>query len=108
MNFAITGSDESAVAPGFATEAYWNAGFVGVILGGVIIGTLLWLWSLYSIQVQVLGAWHLFPVVLLGVRSGVRSDGLLVTDLFGPIFVAFFGHIILTFANRLIQRFRSG
>lgn len=108
MNFAITGNDQSAVAPGFASEAYWNAGFVGVVLGGIIIGTLLWLWSLYSIQVQVLGAWHLFPVVLLGVRSGVRSDGLLVTDLFGPIFVAFFGHIILSFGNRLVQRFRTG
>lgn len=107
MNFAITGSDESAVAPGFASEAYWNAGFIGVMLAGIVIGTILWLWSLYSIQVQVLGAWHLFPIVLLGVRAGVRSDGLLVTDLFGPLFVAFFGHIVLAFGNRLIQRFRT-
>lgn len=108
LNFAITGNDQSAVAPGFAAESYWNGGFIGVVLGGIVIGTILWVWSLYSIQVQVLGAWHLFPVVLLGVRAGIRSDGLAFTDLLGPLFVAVIGHVILSFGNRLIQRFRSG
>jgi hypothetical protein len=108
INFAITGNDQSAVGTGLSAEAYWNGGFPMVCLGGIVIGTLLWLWSIYSIQVQVIGAWHLFPIILLGIRSGVRSDGMFVLDILGPIFVAFFGHIILTFGNRLIQRFRSG
>lgn len=108
LNYEITGNDQSAVATGLAPEAYWNGGWLGVIIGAFGAGTIFWAWSVYSLRVQSLGAWHLFPVVLLGIRAGTRFDGFFVVDLLGPLLFAVIGHFVLMMANRFVHRFRNG
>jgi hypothetical protein len=108
LNYEATGSDRSSVSSGLATEGYWNGGWLGVALAALITSVIFWLWSLYALRVQEVGAWHLFPVILVGIRAGTRFDGWLVVDVLGPVMLALVGHFILTFANRLISRARGG
>lgn len=108
LNYEITGNDQSAVATGLAPEGYWNGGWLGVFLAAFGAGTIFWAWSVYSLRVQSAGAWHLFPVVLLGIRAGTRFDGFFVVDILGPLLFAFIGHFLLMMANRFVHRFRNG
>ena len=108
LNFEATGNDQSSVTSGLAPEGYWNGGWIGVVLAGLLASMIFWAWSLYALRVQEVGAWHLFPVILVGVRAGTRFDGWFVVDVLGPLLIAVVGHFILTFANRLIRRARGG
>lgn len=104
LSFEATGNWNNSVAPGLAPEAYWNGGWIGVLIMGAIVGLIVSLWSIYSLGVQVAGAWYLFPVVLLGVRMGTRFDGFFVSDVLGPIAFGVAGHFVLSFANAAIAR----
>jgi hypothetical protein len=108
LNYEATGNDQSSVATGLAPEAYWNGGWAGVVLAALVVGMIFWLWSIYSLRVQSVGAWHLFPVVLVGIRAGTRFDGFFVVDVLGPLLIAALGHFVLMIANRLIHRFGDG
>ncbi len=102
FNYAATGNDQSQSNPGLVAEGYWTNGWLGVVLFGVGLAMIFTYWSLYSIAVLRSDAWHLFFVVLLGMRTGIRMDGLLVPDIIGPIGFAVLGHIALQFLNRLL------
>lgn len=102
LNVAITGNPNSAVAPGFAAEGYWDGGWLGVVLMAFGAGVICYLWSLYSLEVQRVGAWHLFVIVLLGIRVGSRFDGFFVTDAVGPMAYAMVGHIVIMLLNRAL------
>jgi hypothetical protein len=108
LNYEVTGNDQSSVTSGLAPEGYWNGGWIGVVLAGLLASIIFWPWSLYALRVQEVGAWHLFPVILVGIRAGTRFDGWFVVDVLGPLLFAVVGHFILTFANRLISRARGG
>lgn len=108
LNFEATGNDQSSVTSGLAPEGYWNGGWIGVVLAGLLASIIFWPWSLYALRVQEVGAWHLFPVILVGIRAGTRFDGWFVVDVLGPLLFAVVGHFILTFANRLLSRARGG
>ena len=74
------------------------------------MGLIMTVWSAYSIRVLRSEAWHLFFVVLLGMRVATRIDGLIVADVVGPIGFAVIGHIALQFINRLLieRKTRTG
>jgi hypothetical protein len=107
LNFEVTGNDQSSVTSGLAPEGYWNGGWFGVALAALMTSIVFWLWSLYALRVQAAGAWHLFPVILVGIRAGTRFDGWFVVDILGPLLFAVVGHFLLSFANRLIHRLRG-
>lgn len=102
LNERITGLSGSSVATGFPSEAYWNGGWWGVAIIALVVGTICWFWSVYCIQVQLQGCWHLFVIVLLGVRVGTRLDGFLVPDMLGPVMFAVFGHFMAGMLNRML------
>ena len=104
LSFAATGNWNSSVAPGIAPESYWNGGWLGVILVGMVTGLVVGIWSVYSVSVQTSGAWHLFVIVLLGVRMGSRFDGFFVVDIIGPVAFGLVGHYLLTIGNAAIAR----
>lgn len=104
FNVAVSGSDTSSSTPGIPSEGYWNYGWIGVIGVAIVMAAILALWSLYTILALQSGAWYLLLVILLGMRVGTRVDGMVVTDIVGPVGYAVLGHIGLTFINRLILR----
>lgn len=107
LGFAINGNANSAVSPGLTPEAYWNGGWLGVVFMGMAVGTILWVWSIYSLKVQQVGAWHLFVIVLLGIRVGIRFDGLFSLDFLASIPFALVGHAIIAVLNKFLLQ-RSG
>lgn len=104
LSYDAVGNWNNSVSAGLPSEAYWNGGYFGVIAMGAVVGLIISLWSIYNLTIQVAGAWHLFPVALLGVRLGSRFDGFFVPDILGPIAFGVVGHFILSFVNAAIAR----
>lgn len=102
LNVAITGNYFSSTSPGFAAEGYWDGGWLGTCLMGSVVGLVCYLWSLYTLEVQKVGAWHLFAIVLMGIRVGFRFDGFFVVDVIGPLGLAIAGHVIIMLLNRTL------
>lgn len=102
FNVAANGNDRSQSTPGMPAEGYWDFGWPGVVGFALFVGIVFTFWSLYSVKVMIAEAWHLLVVVLLGLRVGLRVDGLIVSDVIGPIGVAVLMHLILTLLNRAI------
>ncbi|HEX4303164.1 MAG TPA: hypothetical protein VHZ78_10250 [Rhizomicrobium sp.] len=82
-NYAITGNPLSQTSPGLFADAYWDAGWQGVIIATFCLGILFSLLSLYSLRVMHKGQWLYFPIVLLAMKVGYRVDGYLVADMVG-------------------------
>lgn len=108
LSYQLTGNWNNSIAPGLAPEAYWNGGWLGVVLIASVIGVILAYWSLYNLSVQLTEAWHLFPVVLLGVRMGSRFDGFFVSDVIGPLAFGLAGHFVLSVGNAAVAQRRIG
>lgn len=108
FSVAATGNYNSQANPGLPAEGYWNYGWPGVPLVAVVLAIVLTFWSIYSIRVVRMEAWHLLVVVLLGMRTGLRIDGMLVADIIGPISFAVVAHIALSFLNRVVPSAARG
>jgi hypothetical protein len=99
FSYAAMGTDTSLSTPGLIAEAYWNKGWLGIVLVAMLTAALSTAWAAYSIFALRAQAWHLFPIVLLGIRMGLRFDGMLASDIVGPITYAIVGHFALQFLN---------
>ncbi len=108
LSFSATGNDETSVSPGLPPEAYWNFGWPGVVMMAGVVAFVIWLWSLYSIAVQQQSAWHLFAVVLIGARMGMRFDGFFVVEIMGALVFGLAGHLALSLANAIIRSRKHG
>lgn len=108
LSYAANGNYNSSSSAGFPAEAYWNLGWTGVFIVAVVLGLVTSLWSSYSLLVLTRQAWHLFFVVLLGMRIATRIDGSLVADFVGPVGVGVLSHIALSLSNRFLPRILAG
>ncbi|HEX4695906.1 hypothetical protein [Sphingomonas sp.] len=104
FTYMANGNYDSSTNPSMPSEGYWDYGWLGVALFATLFGAVLTLWSIYSTIVFERGAWHLLLVVLLGMRTGVRVDGMLVPDVIGPLSAVLAIHIACQLANRLLPR----
>ncbi len=95
FNYAITGNPLSQTSPGLFADAYWDYGWTGVIVAMILLGIFhAWL-SRYAIDVLRRGQWFYFPIVLLAMKEGFRTDGYLVADIVGGGVILFSSLIIL-------------
>jgi hypothetical protein len=104
FTFAVNGNINSSTNPGIPAESYWNLGWWGPMLVGSFLGIILTYWSIYSFVAFSRDAWHLFFVVLFGMRTASRMDGALVADIVGPLGIAILAHLLLEFLNRFLPR----
>ena len=80
----MTGNRGPSFGVGFFCEAYWNGGWTFVILVG---GGLGWLFATFGAEIIKgvrNGNLWILPLALLWIRSGLRSDGWLHTEIIGP------------------------
>jgi hypothetical protein len=108
LTYAGNGNYDSSTSAGLAAEAYWNGGWPAAIGLSVFIAFIFGFWSIYSYEVIRRQAWHLFFVVLIGMRMAVRADGAFVSDILGPLPLAILAHIALELMNRFLPRALSG
>ena len=108
LSYAANGNYNSSSSAGLAAEAYWNGGWPATIGIAIFIGIVFGLWSIYAYEVIQRQAWHLFFIVLIGMRMAVRSDGVFVSDILGPLPLAILAHIALELMNRFLPRALAG
>lgn len=104
FSYLANGNFNSSSSPGLPAEGYWNGGWLGVIGIACLLSIIMSLWSIYSFIVIERQAWHLFFIVLLGMRMSIRMDGALVSDVIGPIGIAFLAHLVLELLNRFLPQ----
>lgn len=108
LTYAANGNYNSSASAGLAAEAYWNGGWPAAIGLSVFIAFVFGFWSIYSYEVIRRRAWHLFFIVLLGMRMAVRVDGAFVSDILGPLPLAILAHIALELMNRFLPQALAG
>jgi hypothetical protein len=108
MSFAANGNYNSSSSAGFAAEAYWNGGWLATVGIAIFLALVFGLWSMYSYEVIQRKAWHLFFIVLIGMRMALRVDGAFVSDILGPIALVILAHIALELMNRFLPRALAG
>jgi hypothetical protein len=104
FTYSINGNYDSSTSPGIPSEAYWDGGWIGVILIAIFVALTFTLWSLYTFIVIEREAWHLFFVVVIGMRTASRLDGAIVADILGPIGIAVLAHVFIDLLNRFLPK----
>jgi hypothetical protein len=102
FTYAINGNYNSSTSPGIPAESYWNMGWTGVVIFSAVLALVFTLWSFYTYIVIEREAWHLFFIVLLGMRTASRLDGTFVVDIMGPLGIAVLAHFAIEFLNRFL------
>jgi hypothetical protein len=97
-----TGNAHSSSAAGLFAESYWNFGWFGIPLLMVPLALIHYYLSRYALKVIHFGRWLFFPVVLVGMKMGLRVDGHYVSDVVGTIVLVVVVHVMLTLADRLV------
>jgi hypothetical protein len=108
LSYAANGNYNSSSSAGLAAEAYWNGGWLYSIGVAIFLALIFGLWTIYSYEVIQRKAWHLFFVVLIGMRMALRVDGAFVSDIVGPIALVVLAHIALELLNRFLPRALAG
>jgi hypothetical protein len=80
----LTGRDTASFGIGFFAEAYWNGGWLAVILCSGAIGWIFGKITLFIGKEQAIGNLWVLPIALLWVRGGARVDGWIHTEIVGP------------------------
>ncbi len=103
FNYLVTRNPDSASAPGVFAEAYWNGGWILVIFTCLYLGFLFAGFTKYSLTKIVTNKFYLLPVMLIGIKMGIRPDGWFVVEYVGSVMVAIFLHLVL---KATLYRFR--
>ena len=107
LYYAFTGQSGSSFGTTLWAEAYWNFGWLGVLLMSVPIALVFAIFSRISLNIMRRQDWLLMPVVIIGLLIGTRVDGFFVADIVGPGIIGFVFWKILTWSRRLTVH-RSG
>ena len=95
----LTGSNTSSFGIGFFVEAYWNGGWLAVILCSIMLGWLLGAVTVSLAAQQAVGNLWALPLAFLWIRIGSRVDGWVHTEIAGPaIFTLLFLGLIRGFS----------
>ena len=95
-------SATSSASPGLFADAYWNFGWIGVVVCMSVVGVVEAFLSRYTLDVVRREAWLYFPVVLMGMQIGFRTDGFFVIDIVGGTVILVCVHFVLKFIDRFV------
>ena len=96
FNYEMTGNANSMSAPGIFGEAYWNGGWLLVLLIGAYVGILFAVFSKYSLRHLCRQHFILLPIVFVGIRMGFRPDGWFVGEYLAAPAIALVLHFFLS------------
>ena len=104
FNDKVTGRDTSSTGQGVFIDGYYNLGWWGVILVGVIVGVIMAWTSAVAAVVYRARASLWMPIALLGSLMAFRIDGSFLGDYWGPFVISAYvvvgGAIMHTIAFR--------
>jgi hypothetical protein len=95
FTYLIEGSKTSTTSTGLGAigEGYWNGGWLGVAVVGLVIGILLALFYQFSLHIIIEGGIFMFlPIAMAGVTLGLRID-----DWFVPTYLGMTGQLVVLY-----------
>jgi hypothetical protein len=95
LYYLMTGHTTTQVAAGIFAEAYWNGGWLLVIIVCVYVGILFASFTIYSLRRMALQQFFFLPVVFFGINVGFRADGLFASTYVGDVLNAIVMHWVL-------------
>lgn len=99
----IDGTDTSSTWMGFFAESYWNFGWLGLPLVMIPLAFIYVGSSRYALHLISSGSWMHLPVAFLGIWMGMRTDGVIVTDIISSVFVMIIFYFIGTFTSASLR-----
>jgi hypothetical protein len=105
----LTGHESATFGVGFFAEAYWNGGWLAVLLCSCAVGWIFGRVTLFIVNEQTSGRYWVLPIALLWIRSGTRVDGWMHTEIVGPgVFTLIYVLVFKSwFGDRVIPPLRS-
>lgn len=104
LNYLVFQSQSSQLGVGHFSEAYWNFGWLGLVVVMPVLAMILSVFSRISVSIVAKKDWLMLPVVFLGVNVGVRVDGHFVPDILGPTWTAIIVGAGLMFLKSALAR----
>ena len=98
-----TGRRTSSSGAGIYADSYWVMGWWGVIIYMPIFGVILGVLSASAARFLRQGKWLLFPVVLMGMQMGYRTDGHYITDVAGAGVILAGMYVVLALADQIMS-----
>lgn len=97
FNELVTGSDHAASGAGLFGEAYWNGGWLYVILSCLYAGLVFAIFA--EVSMRHIAAWRLayLPVALIGIMTGLRPDDWFVVTFVGSLLQAILLYLVIRF-----------
>jgi hypothetical protein len=80
-----TGRRTSSSGAGIFADAYWAMGWSGVIIYMSFYGLVIGLLTQLASRIMNKEQWLFFPIVLLGLNYGMRTDGHYISDVAGAL-----------------------
>ena len=103
FNEMINGSMTSASWMGYFGEGYWNLGWISLPLIMFPIGVMFFFYGRYALQILEQKQWLHFPSIFLGMFLGIRTDGSLVTEVFGTCAIALAYHAVALAGTKVLS-----
>ena len=88
--YKLTGMDTSSTGQGIFVNGYYNLGWFGVVMVGLVVGCLLSWTSALALEIYRAQALIWVPVALLGSFMAFRIDGAFLADYWGTFSVWFY------------------
>jgi hypothetical protein len=94
FNALVTGNSRSKSAPGFFAEAYWNGGWLYVIIACLTVGILFAIFSNVSTKYFLSNNLAILPVSFIGIRMGLQPDSWFVATYIAASIQAIFFYVL--------------
>ena len=91
----MTGNRGTSVSTGLFLDGYYNFGLAGVFVASGIVGWVLALYSSIGRGVIRGGGALMYPLASWGIYRGLRVDGAMLRDVFGPLII--FGALLAAY-----------
>lgn len=101
FNKLLTGEENSQSSPGYFAEAYWNGGWIYVIMCALALGLVFAIYTKFSIALIRAKKLGYLPVIFSGILLGLRPDDWYVPAVFVLSFQAAILYLILRKVYRL-------
>lgn len=93
FNVLVTGLDNNQISPGFFAEAYWNGGWIYLVLSTLLLGLIFSVYTKFSVVFIEAKKMLYLPPVFSGIMIGLRPD-----DWYVPVVIVTFVQSILMYA----------
>jgi len=98
FDYLILGRGTSSTGLGFAAEAYWNGGWLFVVVVGLFVGVLFAILGSIAVRAVRLRRWLYVPLIFMTIHLGLRPDDWFVPTYIGGVLQVVLVVMLLNFA----------